>query len=213
MAKAWSYWYPDLLMHVPGCPIPLAEHELRRTAQAFFKESRAWQDTLPLAPVVAGQDSVTVVFADVGQELVRVEQAFYDGASIGVTTTELLDAGFSDDWTLHYGTPFKIYQITPGVVRLYPIPSADAATGLKLRVSIRPSDLATGLADEMAVKYRDEIHLGAKARLMMYPNKPWTNMEMAAVYASAFDGVIGKANLSAARSFAVARKPANPKWC
>lgn len=213
MAKAWSYWYPDLLAHVPGCPIPLAEHELLRAAQAFFKESRAWQDTLPLIPVSAAQAAVTVAFADPGQELVRVEQAFYDGLPIGVTTTEVLDSMFVDDWTLHTGTPSKIYQLTPGVVRLYPIPVADATNGLRLRVSIRPSESATGLADEMAVKYRDEIHMGAKARLMMYPNKPWTNLDMAAVYASSFDGVIGKANLSAARSFAAARKPARPKWC
>jgi hypothetical protein len=213
MAKAWSYWYPDLLTHVPGCPNPLADHELLRAAQAFFKESRSWQDTLPLIPVAVAQASIAITPPDAGQELVRVEQAFYDGLPIGVTTSEVLDSTHADDWTLHTGTPNKIYQLTPGVVRLYPIPVAAATSGLKLRVSLRPSESATGLADEMATKYRDEIHLGAKARLMMYPGKQWTNLDMAAVYSTAFDNVIGRANLSAARSFAAARKPSRPKWC
>lgn len=213
MAKAWSYWYTELLPHLPGCPNMLVDHELRRAAQQFFKETRAWKDDLALIAVSANQSLVPVVFADPGQELVRVEHATYDGITLGVTTTQELDAEHSDDWTLHTGTPSNIYQVTPGVVRLYPIPVSNSVTGLKLRVAIRPSDAATGLADEMAVKYRDDITAGAKSRLMLYPNKPWTNADLAVLNAGAFSGAIGVANLSAARSFGAARKPSRPKWC
>ena len=28
MAQAWSTWLPDVLPHVPGCPVLVAEHEI-----------------------------------------------------------------------------------------------------------------------------------------------------------------------------------------
>ncbi len=213
MAKAWSYWLPDLLPHVAGVPVLIAEHELLRAAQKFFEGSRAWQATLPAAAVAANQSTVTPVFADTGQELVRVEQAWYDGKPLDITTADDLDAELGDDWTTHTGTPSRFLQLTPGVVTLYPVPNAAAATGLKLRVSIKPSDAATGLPDEMAVKFRDGIHIGAKARLMIYKDKPWTDYNAAAGYATAFESSVTSANIDAARSFGSARKPARPKWC
>jgi hypothetical protein len=211
--KAWSYWYPDVLPHVPGCPNPMVDFQLRRAAQAFFKDTRAWQVTQPLVAVAALQSSVVVLPADSGQELVRIEQAWFDRAPIGPTTADTLDRQFVDDWTLHTGTPNKVYQLTPGTVRLYPLPVAASVTGLKLRLSVRPSDSATGLDDEMAVKFRDDIANGAKAKLMMMNKKSWTDMDMAGIYSAAFDAACGSTSISAARSFGSARKPSNPKWC
>jgi len=210
----WSYWFPDLLTHVPGCPIPLAVFELRRAAQAFFKSARAWQVTQPLVPITAAQTSVTVALDSAEQELVRVEKAWLDGNSLAVQTLEGLDdSALSDDWTLHTGTPTALVQLTPGVLTLYPVPTANALTGLKLRVSVRPSDASTGVPDEMAVKFRDEIHAGAKARLMMYPGRPWSNPEMALLNAGTFEAGVGAANLAAARSFGRGRIAGRPRWC
>lgn len=214
MAKAWSYWLPDLLPHVAGCPVLLAEHELLRAAQVFFRETRAWQETVPsLSVTVAGGGSITITNPDAGHELVRIENAWLDGIPLGVTTADDLDAAMGDDWTTHTGTPSHIYQITPGVAMLYPKPIADSATGLKVRVSVCPSDAATSVPDEMAVKFRDAIASGAKARLMIYPDKPWTNTAMAPIHAASFEAATGRGNVTAARSNGQARKPASPKWC
>jgi hypothetical protein len=191
----------------------MVDFQLRRAAQAFFKDTRAWQVTQPLVAVAALQSSVVVLPADSGQELVRIEQAWFDRAPIGPTTADTLDRQFVDDWTLHTGTPNKVYQLTPGTVRLYPLPVAASVTGLKLRLSVRPSDSATGLDDEMAVKFRDDIANGAKAKLMMMNKKSWTDMDMAGIYSAAFDAACGSTSISAARSFGSARKPSNPKWC
>jgi hypothetical protein len=212
MAKAWSYWYPDLLTHVSGCPLPVVDHELRRVAQVFFESTRAWRVMLPVTAVVADQQWITVA-AGTGLELVRVEDAWYDGKPLGIKTSDTLSAEHSGDWTTHTGTPTDIYQFTPGVVGLYPIPLADADTGLKLHLSVRPSDDATGVDDEMAVKFREQILAGAKGRLMAYPDKPWSKPDTAMVHAMAFDSSIGAANLMASRSYGAARIPARPKWC
>jgi hypothetical protein len=211
--KAWSYWYPDLMIQLVGCPQPVMDFELRRASQAFFQATRAWQVTLPALAVIAAQEVVPVVLADAGTELIRVEKAWYNGSSITPSTADALDAQFSDDWTLHTGTPDRVYQVTPGDVHLYPIPTEAPTTGLKLRVSVRPSETATGLADDMAIKFRDDIANGAKARLMMYPNVEWSNPQLAMMNMALFDAATGKTNLAAARSFGAARQAASPKWC
>lgn len=208
---AWSDWFKDLLPHVPGCPNILAAHELRRAAQAFLDQTRAWQVTQAAATVTAGQTIETISVA--GADLVRVEKAWYDGKPMDIKTTEDMDASYADDWQIHTGTPSCLLQLTPGVLQFYPIPTVDATTGLKLRVSLKPNETATGVPHDLAMKYRSEILAGAKARLMLYPGKPWTNGDLAVISGGAFDAGVGKANLAAARSFGRGRIAARPKWC
>ena len=211
--RAWSTWFPDLLPHVPGCPQVLARHELRRAAQAFFRQTMAWRVTEAPVAVTAGTTEVSVAPSSAQQELVRIDAAWYDGKQIEPVTAEALDDAYVDDWQAHTGTPTKFLQIVPGVVRLYPVPLADAASGLKLRLIVAPSDSSTGLPDDLALKYSDEIHVGAKSRLMLYPGKPWTSPELAGVYGQAFGQLIDRATASAARAYIQARLPSRVKWC
>lgn len=211
--KAWSYWMPDLLPHVPGCPQVLAEHELLRAAQAFFQQATAWRvDEAPVA-VAAGTAEVSVAPSDAGMELVRVDALWYDGEKLDPIAPKTLDAQYASDWQTHEGTPTSYFQVVPGVVRLYPIPIAASVTGLKRRLIVAPSDTATGLPDDLAQKYRDEIQVGAKSRLMLYPNKPWTNDGLAAVYGQAFSILVAQASVAAARAYVQARIPSRPRWC
>lgn len=211
--KAWSYWLPDLMPHVPGCPQVLAEHELRRAAQSFFSATCAWRVTETARPVLTGVAEVTATPLDAEQELVRVDAAWYDGQALHPVTADSLDAQDASDWQTQTGTPSHFLQVVPGVVRLFPVPLADAATGLKLRLIVAPSETATGLPDDMAVKFRDAIHVGAKARLMLYPSKPWTNPQLATVYGQAFNGLADQATAAAARAYVQARIPSRVNWC
>ncbi len=211
--KAWSYWFPDLLPHVPGVPEVLAEHELRRSAQAFFQNTMAWRVVEDPRDVAAGTVEVPVLPLDAGLDLVSVDAAWYDGKMLNPIAPETLDEQYHDDWHDHTGTPTKFFQVEPGVVRLYPVPRVDSVSGLKLRSIVCPSDTATGLPDEMATKYRDNIHVGAKSRLMLYPGKPWTNPELAMAYGRAFDAMVNKTTAAAARAYVQARLPSRVNWC
>lgn len=211
--RAWSTWFPDLLPHVPGCPQVLAAHELRRAAQAFFRQTLAWRVTQAPIAVTAGTAEVSTAPLDAEQELVRIDAAWYDGKRIGPVTAEVLDGSYVDDWQTHTGTPTNYLQIVPGVVRLYPAPLADAATGLKLRLIVTPSDTSTGLPDDLALRYTDEIHVGAKSRLMLYPGKPWTSAELGGFYGQTFGQLIDRATANAARAFIQARLPSRVNWC
>lgn len=211
--KAWSSWYPDLAPHVPRCPNPVMAHELRRAAQAFFSATRAWRVDLPVKPVAAGTESVLVQPADASQDLVRIEAAWFDGRQLSPVTPETLDAMHPTAWHEMTGSVEHYLEMEPGQLRLFRIPMADAQQGLKLRLSVTPSETATGLPDDIALRFRDAMHVGAKARLMLYPGKPWSNPELAAVYAQAFTGLIERANVNAARAHVNARIPSRPNWC
>ncbi len=192
----------------------LAKHELRRAAQAFFASTRAWQIVLAAVPVAADQVEVPVSMNDpLEQDLVRVEAAWFDGRKLGVASVSELDSSEFGDWRARTGAPTRFYQMVPGVVCLYPTPTDAAETGLVFRVAAQPSDAATGIPNDMAVRFTDEIHEGAKARLMLYPNKPWTNLQLAGVHAGAFAAATDSANLAAAKSFSTGRLVSRPKWC
>lgn len=211
--KAWAYWLPDLMPHVPGCPHVLAEHELRRAAQAFFNHSLAWRVTETLRAVTAGTAELSAAPSDADQELVRVDAVWYDGIKLEPITPETLDAQYTDDWQTREGTPTNYLQVIPGVIRLYPVPLVDAVAGLKLRLIVTPSEAATGLPDDLALKYRDHMHVGAKSRLMLYPGKPWTNPELAVVYGQSFTALVNQATAEAARAYTQARLPSRVNWC
>lgn len=211
--KPWSYWLPDLLPHVPGCPQVLAEHELRRAAQAFFRQTMAWRVVETPRAVAAGTEEVSVVPADTNLDLVRVDAVWYDGQKLEPVAPETLEEQYNDDWQNFTGTPTKYLQVVPGVIRLYPVPLDSAVTGLKLRLIVTPGDTALGLPDDIAAEYRDEIHVGAKSRLMLYPGKSWSNPELAAVYGQAFTALANQATVAAARAFVQARLPSRTNWC
>lgn len=215
--KPWSYWLPDVLPHVPGCPVLIAEHEIKRAAQAFFRESRAWRIQSEPYTVVAEQETVLITPADAELELVEIDDSsvYYDSQQVYPVTPQELARSFPDDWREDRGTPRQFYLLQPEQMRLYPIPIADATTGIVCRLYVTPSDKATGLPDDITRKFRDAIYLGARARLMLYTNVAWSNPNMAGVYGGAFASAVANAKDEAARAYARARITARSrsKWC
>lgn len=214
MAQAWSTWLPDVQPHVPGCPVPLIEHEVKRAAQAFFAGSRAWRAESAAMPVAAGQSTVTMTAPVVDAEVVRVETVWLDGRKLESTTVRTLDDAFGDTWADRVGATEAAVLLTPGVLRLYPIPAAAAVSGVTATLSLQPAETATGLADDLAVAYRAAITAGARARILALPGKGWTNLDLALVYGQAFASMVDAANvLSSARGNSRARRSARVSWC
>ncbi|MBI5255524.1 MAG: hypothetical protein HY855_03420 [Burkholderiales bacterium] len=213
MAKAWSTFLPDVLPSVQGCPVLVAEQRLRRASQLFFEKSRAWSVRTALMAVAADQSDVTVTLPDSQTELVRVEAAWLDGRKLTPATARELDDS-CEDWTELVGTPSHVVQLTPGVVRLFRIPTAAATEGLRLRASVRPSETATGIPDDLAVKYRDALIKGAIGLLLMIPKRPWTDMELGQGMLTSFEADAAAAASSAnSRGHSTGRRAAAVNWC
>ncbi|CDN87321.1 hypothetical protein BN948_01741 [Hydrogenophaga intermedia] len=211
--RAWSYWFPDLAPHLPGCPNILMVHELRRAAQVFFERSRAWRVDLGPLPVGASAETIALLPADASMDLVELEAAWYDGKLMDPVTPEELDRAYSDQWRTHTGTSTKYMEMEPGVLTLYPKPMAAAAEGVRARLIVKPSDISQGLPDEIAKRYHEAMHIGAKARLMVYAKKPWTDAQMGVAYGGMFSALTDSAHTRAAKANVRARIRNSVKWC
>ncbi len=215
--KNWSYWLPDVLPHVVGCPIPIAEHEIKRSAQSFFRESKSWRVEVGPFSVTANQETVSISAGSADLEILEVEPSsvYYDGDRLTSVTPQVLGNSFCQNWRDERGQPERFYFLSPEEMRLYPIPNVNATTGIACRVHVLPSDDATGIDDAVARKFREPIYIGARARLMLYPNVAWSNPNMAAVYGQAFATAVSKAKEEAARAYSQARITAysRSKWC
>jgi hypothetical protein len=209
--QLWASWLPDLLPQLPGCPIPIVEHELRRAAQMFFDKTRAWNVTLAALPVIAAQDTVTVAPTSVEQELVRIGQAWYDDAPLSGLTGDEMSEQFGDNWQDHTGVPKAFVEETPGVLRLYPVPVDAATVGLVARIAVKPSEASTGIPDELAVKHRTALTDGALGKLMLYVDKPWSNADFGVKHSADFMTAINSATVQAA--FGRGRIASRPSWC
>lgn len=211
MHTLWSAFLPDVLPHVPGCPVPLAEHEIRRAAQHLLAGSRAWKVSLDDVDVEAGDPVLSVLPEDPKQSLVRVEQVAIDGRLLSAATVSDMPVLGGGSWSTTSGAPSRYLQISPHEIILWPTPEADAS--VRLTLSVQPSDTAPGIPTGFAVAFRDAIVAGAQARLMLMPGAPWENQAAGAVRAAIFGARLDSAHYQAATSFGGGRVASNPRWC
>jgi hypothetical protein len=210
---AWSAWFPDLMPHLPGCPAPIVEHELKRAAQRFFEHTRAWRVMIDPIAVAAGPGELDIVPDDPQQELVRIEEAWLDGKGLDPETVDSLEKEFGGDWISRTGTPNAYWLQGPEEFRLFPKPVSAAATGLTCRLSVKPSESASGIPDNLARKYRNQILTGAKSLLMLYLDKPWTNVEMGAALGASFQDMSDTVKTQVAKGFGRGRISSSTTWC
>lgn len=207
--KAWAEWFPDVMLVAPGCSDLLATAEISRAARTFFTDSRAWRAELESVALTAGDKTVEIVPDDNTTAIVRVEEVGLGDEPLG-DMTDGVDSGWQDQ----VGTPVKFFQMTPGVLRLVPYPDVALTDLLQPVVSLRPSDAATGIPDELFGTYREQIASGAKAAVLLMAAQPWANPDLGMAYSGAFREAIDLAKSRAAIAFGKRRKRASRiKWC
>jgi len=209
----WASWLPDLMPHLPGCPRVLVIHELRRAAQKFFAESRAWKVIEGPFGVSTDDEFILLTPPESYQTIESVDTVWFDGRKLSPTSVEELDSSSGTNWRDHVGQPTHFLQMAPGELIVYPRPPVPATVGVKARMCVGLNDAAKGISDEMAALYRDAIVSGAKARLMAYTGKPWTNLDMAGVYGMVFAQGVSAASLSASRGHVGAPIRSRVRWC
>jgi hypothetical protein len=154
--KAWSEFLRDVRPLAASTPEPVAEHALRRAAQAFCQATRAWKVELDPTRTREGVREYDLEL-DSNTELVRIESATLNGNDYSVWRTG--------------DHPRGRYVYTPdGKTVLFADPVA-AGLPLVLTCSVKPGNNATGVDDAIFDRYVDVIALGAVARLTGDGNK------------------------------------------
>lgn len=175
MTKTWDEFYPYIQPHVASCPEDTITDYLRRAAIEFCERSEVWRRRLETDYTVAGVSDY---------QLSVPNKALLEN----ITSLFLNDLPLSrvDDTSVRNypgtgtGRPLWYSVHDDAEVRFYPAP--DARYPIVTDCVLKPALDATGVDDFVYFTHVMDISCGTLGMLMMIPDKPWTNQEMAAYY-------------------------------
>ncbi len=202
---AWSAFYPDVLVYVPGCPDPLLDQALRDAAIEFFQRTRTWVQWLD--PVVATA-ALRQYELDLptGAEVVRIEQATRNGRPLEVQGFRSLPA----DPTLATGDDMAL--VSADRVEIVLTQAAASRDRIQVFASLMPTRTAASLPDQLVAEYRHAIAEGAKHRLLRIPG-PLSKPQAAKEAKDLFEAAVASTSVAAWRSHTNATPRATPRWC
>jgi len=192
----------DLLPVLPSVPQPRMDRALIRAAQQLCRSSRCWTVWTDAVKVDgAGEYDVKL---PMHAQVVVVERMTVDGRA-----RPMLPFSFSrrapDDLQGAHVVPGRLtFQTTDGIA---------AGSEIRFRVVLEPTDKAPGVDDAVFDKNSGVLSAGVCALLMADPGQPWSNPQLAQVYAAQFDYGMARARLSAWRGVTDMTPRARQVWC
>ena len=194
-----SAFLPYVLPHAPGVPNFVAEKYLRMAAIEFCERTRCWRK---ITEVEVGADNAVALVAPYHAAIHMIEFASFSSESAPkapLTPTQFSDIGerYRADMEQE-GPPRYITQVTPNEVRIFPL-----ATGtLEVSLFLKPrmgQDMATNdpgdpiqdtfnlVPDFLLTQWGEPIAAGALSKLLVQPQKRWSNPQLAGFYLDRFN--------------------------
>jgi hypothetical protein len=189
---SWIDAYDTYLNDVPGCTYTVAAHQLRKAAQVFCEQTRAWR--VDLDPVLTMANLVEYEYdLSSEQEIVRVLSVKMNGEPMPIVL-EGQQNGYSSGF------------IPRGPFRFQIFPAPAKGQKIEIRAAIEPSNTASGLDREIYRKYINIIAQGAKAELFGMSNQPFSNPAAALIARRAFEDGISKTLADLATQYSSGRQ-------
>jgi hypothetical protein len=156
----WSQFYPYILPSVPGAVLPTVDFQLRQAAREWCDRTMCWRDWLD--PIYTnGVDRVYDFEVSSGQDVVQLVNATVDSKA-----ADILRLGdLPRDWMTSSCVPCGVVALSSGS-RFGVLPLQAEGIAVQTEVTLRPSNTATGVEDELFASYAREIALGALGNLM-----------------------------------------------
>ena len=174
---------------------PVTEHAIKRAVIEFCSSSWVWKDLSDPIDVEAGE-----AFYDLeppnGADIAVVMDVSYNGVPIEPKSSSWLDTNLPG-WRTTTGTPKYFTQVDLDQVILAPVPSDNVTSGLTVTLALQPSQNASSVPKWIANQHLYALADGATARLMLMPNKPWTDLANGNDRRAKFDAAIANARASA----------------
>lgn len=202
MIQPWSVFYDEVMPHLPGCELPIAENAIRNAAIEFCKKSLILQVDLDAFTTVAGQSTYDLAY-DANLGVTKIVSGRWSAGTGGSgrlwpTSPDVLDQS-GIEWETLTGSPSNYYLIDPDQVRLVRIPESEVTINLKC--AMKPLRASTGIEGFMVERYKEDIAAGALGRLMSMPGKPFTNLQLGGYQNTQFQAAITRARSEAMRGF------------
>lgn len=191
-----TVFYDDVMPHVPGCPLALAQWAIRQAAIAFCEKSGAHFVDLTAIDSVANVATYALT-APASTRIIKVIECRYEGEDLEPVDGRDLVRKFGSDWEIQSETPTHFVSDTGANVVLVPKPSAGSVGAILPTVELCPTRDAATLDDKYAVPFQDTISLGARAMLFSMPRKSFTDKEKGREDMADFEGKCATARILA----------------
>lgn len=192
-----SAFLSRVLPDVPGCPDVLATQAVMDAAIAIFEETQIWAP--PVASSITLQNSVNdyAPTAPAGARVGRIKSVWCGAREVDERTPGNLSDVLPDWQTAKSSEPTYYTLVNQSTIRVYPMPDSVNGASIAIHASFVPLDDMSGYAtptipDEYAIRYRDAIVAGAKASLMIVPDRKWSNERLAGFYKTQFDNALAE---------------------
>ncbi|MFN5350883.1 MAG: hypothetical protein ACK5A0_15350 [Polaromonas sp.] len=193
--KIWSDFYDNLLPDVPDCNPAMADIALRHAAREFFEKTRVWDELR--GPVVTTANTIEYTFTtDTAQEdVVKLLGGTLEDLPLNILSVNNLQSNWQTSISRISGL------MTQDRKSFYLLPARTAGLNIKTRIALKPCLVATGIPDEFFNQFVEEICMGAKARLMLSPKKPYTDLSLGAANRQMFEDKIAETARKVEKSF------------
>lgn len=174
--KLWSAFYGNLSPYLTDCPDFTMEQAVRTAAIQFYQDSRAWRvRNVALGVTVAGQALYTLANNPTDADLTGLPAIWLDGTEV----QELRPGAPDDSAPTDTGDDLMIGVEDSTHIRVTPLP-VTAGMAMVATAAYCPSEASTGIDDELYKLHWRSINKLALSKLLMQPNKPWTDKQLAA---------------------------------
>lgn len=193
---------PHVLPYAPGCAEPTAVQHLRDAAVRLCERTRCWRY---IDSYETRGDEHEIICVPNDASLFEIEWArFNDTIELEPKIPE------ADTWHRDLGAtqPRYITQVSPTCVSLEP----HAVGKLEISVFVKPDQTANQLPSFMFSQFARALGDGALATLLLLPNQPFTNPQMALVFENKFNAVLDRNFAFNLRGQQRARKRTKPNY-
>jgi hypothetical protein len=195
-----------LAASVAGCPRPTIEQHVRDAAIEVCNKTKVWryeQDSIRLSAGEYNYDFDTPDFTEVA----AIISATMNGTPLShITEDELHDAmpSWPQTAATDWATPTVISQVAVDQFVVAAVPDATQTYDVKMFLALKPTVDATGMDSAVFDRVEQIIIHGALQHLLVLPEKPWSDRELATYHAKQYTyktaSFRADANLGATRS-------------
>lgn len=193
-------FFPFIQPAITSCPNPLVRTAILQAAIELCVDAQVWavrtQILLETSKNTYQIPVPSVLPGDSG--LVQV-------LNIWLGAEELTGKSFNDltgmlpDWQTRLGNPmyFVVDNVSDGL-EIYPTPDGSFTTvprSMIVRACFAPTLTAKSVPDFILNRFADAIAFGAKARLLLMTNQPWSDAKLGAYFEDKFKNEVVQARI------------------
>jgi hypothetical protein len=180
-------WLRDTLPVLPGAVREVASRELVLAAREFFERSFTWQAEISNVNAKAGDKQYWLSPYDQYSNVIGILGVRFNGNDLTPYNVRPRSTDSSTDTPTHFYT-----QNAPDSLYLYPTLATDQDDVLDIFVALTPKQSVEHLPRIAAIKFYDAIREGFLARMLMHPNKPYSQPAVAQLHRRNFMSQIGR---------------------